>query len=181
MDMITYFGIKIRAFQILLRRVITYRKLKSFDSILLSNVSVRFRPNSIQLGQRFTVLQNSILEFNDTAAIKIGNNCLLSYGVVMAIRGDFVMGNNVMVGEYSSIRDYTHDYSVNDIPMISSKDIVYPIKIGNNVWIGRGCIIMPGTIIEDGVVVGANSVVKGHLKSNAIYAGSPLKFIKNRI
>jgi acetyltransferase-like isoleucine patch superfamily enzyme len=39
---------------------------------------------------------------------------------------------------------------------------------------------MPGTIIEDGVVVGANSIVKGYLVKDSIYAGLPLKLIKKR-
>jgi acetyltransferase-like isoleucine patch superfamily enzyme len=59
-------------------------------------------------------------------------------------------------------------------------DIVDPIVIGNDVWIGRGCLIQPGTVIEDGVVVAANSVVRGTLKSNGIYGGIPAKLIKYR-
>jgi acetyltransferase-like isoleucine patch superfamily enzyme len=36
---------------------------------------------------------------------------------------------------------------------------------------------MPGAIIEYGVVVGANSIVKGVLKTNNIYAGNPIREI----
>jgi len=42
------------------------------------------------------------------------------------------------------------------------------IMIGSNVWIGRGSIILPGSVIEDGVIIGAHSVVKGHLKANCM-------------
>ena len=37
------------------------------------------------------------------------------------------------------------------------------------------------SIIEDGVIVGAHSLVKGYLKANCIYAGSPLKMIRQLI
>jgi acetyltransferase-like isoleucine patch superfamily enzyme len=89
------------------------------------------------------------------------------------------IGNYVQIGEYTSIRDTTHDYKESII--MGSKDVTLPISIGNNVWIGRGCLISQGTLIEDGVIIGANSYVKGHLKKNGIYAGSPAKFIKMRI
>lgn len=181
MKLVRLIAIKINVIKIIFRRVLNYNKLKSTDIILLSNVRCRFTPKKILIGKRFTVLQNSILEFNNTANIKIGDYCQLSYGVVMAIKGDFSMGDFVMVGEYTSIRDFSHTYTDLETPMALSNDQVKNITIGNNVWIGRGCIIMPGTTIEDGVVIGANSFVKGYFKANGIYAGNPAKFIKNRI
>ena len=39
---------------------------------------------------------------------------------------------------------------------------------------------MPKIIIEDGAVVGANSFINKNCYSWKIYAGSPIKFIKNR-
>ncbi len=158
-----------------------YYFFKSYDVIIYKNLTCRFKPNKINVGKGLKILQNCVLEFNRASNITIGNNCILSYGVVIAISDNFVMGNNVMVGEYTSIRDTTHDYQVIDKPMSSSTDINKPIFIGNDVWIGRGCIIFPGTIIEDGVVVGANSVIKGHLLANTIYGGNPLRKIKDRI
>lgn len=51
------------------------------------------------------------------------------------------------------------------------------IEIGNNVWIGTGALVLKGTKIESNTVIGANSIVKGHCKSNHIYAGAPIKDI----
>ena len=82
------------------------------------------------------------------------------------------MGDNVWVGEYTSIRDSTHDFSPN-IPLGQGLDLIGEIKIGNNVWIGRGSIILPGSIIGDNVVIGANSLVNGNCESNSLYAGTP--------
>ena len=53
------------------------------------------------------------------------------------------------------------------------------ISIGNNVFMGAQCTILPGTIIDDNVVIASNSVVKGHLESNTVYGGSPAKKIKS--
>ena len=57
-------------------------------------------------------------------------------------------------------------------------DVFRPVRIGNNVFIGYGSIILPGTVIGDNVVVGAGSVVRGELDSNSVYAGVPIKKIR---
>lgn len=75
----------------------------------------------------------------------------------------------------------THDGGVHVLRNIYSEykdiDSFEKIKIGNNVFIGYGAIILPGTIIEDNVIVGAGSIARGILKSNSVYAGIPVKFI----
>ena len=83
----------------------------------------------------------------ETAELKIGDNCLFSYGVLISYSCKLNIGNDVQIGEYSSIRDTTHDFKEYGKSMKLNADISYPIIIGNNVWIGRGCIILPGTVI----------------------------------
>jgi chloramphenicol O-acetyltransferase type B len=55
-----------------------------------------------------------------------------------------------------------------------------PTEIGNDVWIGRRAIIMPGIRIGDGAVVGAGSIVTKDVASYAIVAGNPARFIRSR-
>lgn len=58
-------------------------------------------------------------------------------------------------------------------------DIIKPIKIGNNVYIGTGSIILPGVTIGDNVIIGAGSVVTKDIPSNTVFAGIPARFIKS--
>ena len=58
-------------------------------------------------------------------------------------------------------------------------DIIKPITIGNNVYIGTGSIILPGVTVGDNVIIGAGSIVTKDLESNAVYAGIPAKRIKS--
>lgn len=133
------------------------------------------------VGKNVSIYSRSILEFGPNCVFCIGDNSVLSYSVLVSCMRKIIIGDNTQIGEFTSIRDTTHDFSELGKPMKFNPDISKDIIIGNNVWIGRGCIILPGTIIEDGVVVGANSVVKGHLTTNNIYAGSPVKIVKSRI
>lgn len=48
-----------------------------------------------------------------------------------------------------------------------------PIIIGNDVWIGSNVIIMSGTRVGDGAVIGAHSVVRGNFPSYSIIYGNP--------
>lgn len=58
-------------------------------------------------------------------------------------------------------------------------DFVAPIKVGNNVFIGTGAIILPGVTIGNNVVIGAGAVVARDIPSNCVAAGVPAKPIKS--
>lgn len=74
----------------------------------------------------------------------------------------------------------THDYSVGVTKVWSHGDILgsqKPVKIGNNVFLGWGCTVLPGTTIGDNCVIGAGSVASGEIEANSIYGGVPCKKI----
>lgn len=112
--------------------------------------------------------------------VKFGNNCKFGANYNFGSEPNFIkIGHNF----YSSnnIQFITHDGSVNVLRNLYTEfkniDLFSPIVIGNNVFIGYGCTILPGTRIGDNVIVGAGSIVKGNLKSNSVYAGITAKYI----
>lgn len=88
------------------------------------------------------------------------------------------IGSNVTITK--RVQFLTHDGSV-DIFRHKDKNIEYfgDIHIGNNVFVGFGSIILLNTKIEDDVIVGAGSLVRGVLKKGGVYAGVPAKRICN--
>ncbi len=56
-----------------------------------------------------------------------------------------------------------------------------PIRIGNDVYIGHGAMIMPGVTIGDGAIVAANAVVTKDVPSYAIVGGNPARLIRFRL
>ena len=52
--------------------------------------------------------------------------------------------------------------------------------LGNDVWLGRECVVMPGVKIGDGAVVAAYSVVTRDVAPYTVAGGNPARFIKNR-
>lgn len=58
-------------------------------------------------------------------------------------------------------------------------DIFGKIKIGNNVFIGSNCIILPNTMIGNNCIIGAGSVVRGKFPDNSVIIGNPAKAVLN--
>lgn len=56
-----------------------------------------------------------------------------------------------------------------------------PIRIGNDVYIGHGAMVMPGVTVGDGAVVAANAVVTSDVPPFAIVAGNPARLIRFRL
>lgn len=54
------------------------------------------------------------------------------------------------------------------------------IVIGNDVWIGRESVIMPGVTIGDGAIVAAYSVVTSDVEPYSVFGGNPARFLKRR-
>lgn len=52
--------------------------------------------------------------------------------------------------------------------------------IGNDVWIGAECMIMPGIHIDDGAVIAARAVVTKNVGPYEIWGGNPARCIKKR-
>ena len=53
-----------------------------------------------------------------------------------------------------------------------------PVTIGNDVWIGANCTILPGVTIGNNVVVAAGAVVTKDVPDNCVVGGVPAKIIK---
>jgi acetyltransferase-like isoleucine patch superfamily enzyme len=87
----------------------------------------------------------------------------------------------------SGVRILTHDFSISRMLYAKGElkdndpevSISQKITIGKNCFIGARSIIMPGTTIEDNVVVGAGSVVRGKLEKDGIYIGNPAVKIRD--
>lgn len=85
------------------------------------------------------------------------------------------IGFNCCVGDGVRLLTGTHDVQSPSFDLVTK-----PIKIGNNVWIATGAIILPGISIGDGAVIAAGAVVTKDVKPWSIVAGNPAHYIKTR-
>ena len=53
-----------------------------------------------------------------------------------------------------------------------------PVRIGNNVWIGAGAVILPGITIGDDSVIGAGSIVTKDIPAGVVAVGNPCRVLR---
>jgi acetyltransferase-like isoleucine patch superfamily enzyme len=82
-------------------------------------------------------------------------------GVYINAYGGLVLGNNVNIGQNTTITSTNH-YKYDHRKTSHTKGIT----IGNNVWIGSNCAIIAGSKIGDNVTIGAGSVIRGEIPNN---------------
>jgi maltose O-acetyltransferase len=105
----------------------------------------------------------------------LGDNVTINDGVYLNARGGIVIGDNVSISANSNIVSTGLDIT-NDI--FNKSHIDQMIKIGNNVQIGTGAIVLAGVTIGNNVVIGAGSVVTKSIEDNSIVVGNPARIIK---
>jgi phosphonate metabolism protein (transferase hexapeptide repeat family) len=54
------------------------------------------------------------------------------------------------------------------------------VRIGHDVWVGHGAVILPGVRIGNGAVIGANAVVTHNVDAYEIMAGVPARRLRQR-
>lgn len=105
----------------------------------------------------------------------------ISFGKNFTSEVDMRIGNYVLISSNVSFIGRDHPF---EDPMVSvysaSRDDSSLIEIGSDVLVGFGAIIVGTTIIGDGCIIGAGSVVTRNLPPYTVCAGVPAKPIRNR-
>lgn len=134
---------------------------------------------SISLGKCCRLGMETELMTVGKGHIHLGDDTRLNRGCTIVSYSEVFIGDFTIIGEYASIRDANHGMKFGE-PMRYQKHTTLPIRIGRDVWIGRGCCILPGVTIGEGPVIGANSVVSKDIPAYSIAAGVPAKIIRQR-
>lgn len=115
-----------------------------------------------------------------SSKLSIGDNS--GIGIDCVCNGELTIGTDVMMAPECVIISRNHEFSSIDIPMrLQGYQEIVPLEIGNDVWIGRRVMIMPGVRkIGNGVIIAAGAVVTKDIPDYAIVAGVPAKIIKWR-
>ena len=107
--------------------------------------------------------------------LSIGDYSWIGDEVVLYSLGEIEIGYHTVISQRSYICTASHKYNVPEFSIYSEK-----VSIGAQCWLAADVYVAPGLTIEDGVVVGARSTVLSDLKGYKVYAGSPVKCIKDR-
>ncbi len=130
---------------------------------------------NIVLGKNVEIGPFCFIEVPLGAKLNIGNRTKLTAGVLISANNDVFIGNDCLIAEWVSIRDAQHKFSAGE-PINRQCLDTKPVRIEDDVWIGRGSAVFRGAYLGRGCIVGSGSQVRGaHLECNGIYVGEPLR------
>ena len=117
--------------------------------------------------------------------ISIGKYCDIQPHVVVWGGGTLVIRDRVSVGPGCVLLTAVYSHAeglkmVDGLGEGASKALYGTLTIGNDVYIGANCTLMPNIVVGDGVIVGAGSFVNKDCEPWGIYVGSPAKKIAER-
>ena len=102
--------------------------------------------------------------------LTIGENVDIIDTYIDGCHGPLIsIGDNVTI---TGARILAHDASTKKFIGYTKIGLV---KIGSNVFIGNGAIVLPGTTIGDNVVIGAGTIVASDVPSNSVMIGNPAR------
>lgn len=183
--------------------VMRLQKIKYGKNLLLKGMPVIFNKSGaeITIGESVTIkssfLSNLVGLYSRTiivtrapgAYIHIGNNVGISGATIYARKGIEVGDNTAIGGNVKILDNDFHPIEVEtrnklmadsrggDSDLVPAREI----RIGKNCFIGCNSIILKGTELGDGCVVGAGAVVAGKFEPNSVIVGNPARMIKKLV
>ena len=105
--------------------------------------------------------------------ISLGAGVFLNFNCVILDVVEVTIGDRTQIGP--GVQILTADHPRDAAGRSSGLEFGRPVRIGRNVWIGGGAIILPGVSIDDGALIGAGSVVTRDVPAGATAFGNPAR------
>lgn len=117
---------------------------------------------------------------NLEANLTVEDYVYLGPNIWIDARGGVSIKRGSILGPRVKIHSFNHNYENCKYLPYDEIEIMKPTIIEENVWIGSDVIILPGTNIQEGVIISSGSVVRGKLEYCGMYAGNPAVLVKKR-
>lgn len=131
---------------------------------------------TVRLGKR-VILRSRVarceIGAEHDAILDIGDGVFINQGATVAAQCRITIGSNTQIGDFAAVYDSNYHRIDPQHPVKRA-----PVMIGEDVWLGRGALVLPGSTIGDHTVVAAGSVVNGDLPPRVLAAGNPAQIIR---
>lgn len=154
------------------------------ENVQISDKASFYGVNRIEIGSNTRIDDYSVLAAG-VGGIQIGNHVHIAVGSLLVGAGKITLsdfsGLSSRISIYSSSDDYSGAWLTNPtIPSEYTGVTHADVFLGKHVIVGSGSVILPGVVLEEGVAIGALSLVIKRCEAFGIYAGNPVKRIKER-
>lgn len=112
----------------------------------------------------------------------IGEHSVVNSGCVLYTGNGIRIGNHVAIAANTTFAPVNHAFR--DRSRLISEQGFLPsrggIVVEDDVWIGANCVLLDGTLLRRGSVIGAGSLVRGEVAAYTVHAGNPLALLGER-
>jgi maltose O-acetyltransferase len=105
--------------------------------------------------------------------IRLGDGVFLNFNCVILDVVEVTIGDRTQIGP--AVQIYAADHPRDAETRRAGLEFGRPVRIGNDVWIGGGAVLLPGITVGDGAVIGAGSVVTRDVAAGVMVAGNPAR------
>ena len=102
--------------------------------------------------------------------LTIGQHCWINIGCHFELNAPIRIGNHVSIGPEVMLLTGTHAMGTTE--RRAAAFVAHPVTIGNGVWIGARCIVLPGVTIGAGSVIAAGTTVSRDVPPNTMLSGT---------
>lgn len=129
-----------------------------------------------------TVIKPFAIVQHGSGVVRFGRDCAISsFCHVSTGSGDIIAGDYVRLAANCTLAGGTREIQSREVLLMEQPEQEKKgIRIGDDVLVGAGSVILPGARIGRGAVIGAGSVVSGEVPEYAIVAGAPARVIGER-
>lgn len=118
-------------------------------------------------------------------SLKIGDHCWIGHHCFIDASGGLTLGEGVQISALVSVVSHSSHIAIRLLGArymaveASARPgyVLQPVSVGDYSFIGVGAVLLPGTTLGRGCVVGAGSVVKGQYEDYTVLAGNPARVI----
>lgn len=159
-------------------------KLTDFASVgsgvIFENGVLVFHPENIRIGNNVYVGHYTILKGYYKNEMVIDDGVWIGQQCFLHSAGGLHIGRNVGIGPGVKIITSCHGEEGRGKPILHSKIVCAPVRIGSDADIGINACILPGVTIGCGAQVGAGAVVTHDIPDYEVWAGVPARKLRTR-
>jgi maltose O-acetyltransferase len=106
----------------------------------------------------------------------IGRDVFLNVGCLLDLGATITIGDRVNIAHQVLLMTTSHELSTSE--RRAGALYARPVGVGDGVWLGARCIVLPGVTVGTGAIVAAGAVVTRDVKPHTMVGGVPARVIR---
>lgn len=137
-------------------------RIHGAGSVQLGRIALRCRIAAVEIGAE------------SGGTLSIADRTFINQGASLVASHLIEVGPDVRIGDFAAVYDTDH-HPVDQL----TPTTIAPVRIEQNAWLGRGAIVLPGSVIGAHAVVAAGAVVRGTVPARTLVAGNPARPVRD--